>query len=90
MTTGKYRTRSEYIEAVQLTADNVKEVTLWCGGYEVQELDPREETRNKVGVNIPTMEGTARVSEGDYVVRDANRRFWKFSEMEFQAKYVKF
>lgn len=89
MTALKYRTRSEYIEAMQLTADNVKEVALWCGGQEVEEFDPVTDERF-AGINIPTMDGTARVSQGDYIFRDAKRRFWRRSAQEFQKEFVPF
>lgn len=91
MATGKFRTRSEYIEAVKLTAQNIDEVAYWCGGQKVEEKDPDGDiTKDKVGLNIATMEGTARVSEGDWVVREANRRFWKMNDFDFQAKYIPF
>lgn len=87
---GKFRSRAKYIEAHKLTSTNVKEVTHWCGGIEVQELPLEEEGRTLVGVNIPTLNGTMRASEGDYIVRDENRHFSKMSADEFEAKYVGF
>lgn len=91
MTTGKFRTRAEYIEAVQLTAENADEVAVWCGGVKVHELDPEgDETQNKVGISFPTLDGGARVSEGDYIIRDRLGRYRRMANGEFQAKYVQF
>jgi len=63
------------IEAVQLTKGNVHEVAEWCTGKEVTEIDALDPTKTYVGINVILWDGLGRVSEGDYLIKDALGEF---------------
>lgn len=71
-----YRKKQDIVEAVQLSADNVNEVAEWCGGLQVEEVDYDEGKTKHVGINIPTLEGNKRASEGDFVVKGSRGDFY--------------
>lgn len=81
-----YRTKPNQIEAVKLTAENVDDLANVVGGRAVQERDP--ETGNVyVGLNIPTLEGTMRASEGDFVIHGTHGEYYPCKPDIFNHKY---
>lgn len=75
-------------EAIQITPDSVHRAALWCGGVEAEEIDPFDSTIRNVGLNVPTISGIHRCSQGDYVVRDPlTNVFSVMSQHEFEKKY---
>lgn len=67
------------IEAVVLTNQNVHQVARWCGGRAVM--------ASLVAIEIPTLEGTMRADEGDWVVRGIEGEFYPVKESVFRASY---
>lgn len=65
----RYRLIESLFEAVKLTPETVRDVVLWSGGVEVEEIDPIDSRKKFVGINIPTREGVKRASQGDYVCK---------------------
>lgn len=82
----KYRKKPVVVEAVKLSKANAAEVTQWCGGLEVEEVDPYSEAVF-VGVNIPTLEGTMRASEGDYVIKGTQGEFYPCKPDAFDGTF---
>jgi hypothetical protein len=50
----------------RVTQDNAPEVTQWCGGDLIEEIDPFNQER-QYGINVPTEMGRERASAGDYI-----------------------
>ncbi len=75
------------VEAAQITSDNVKDLTAFCGGLIVEELNPFDTHQTFVGINVPTPDGRRRASEGDYVVRNHNGEFRVFKHGAFLSMY---
>lgn len=71
----------------QLTKDNATELTLWCGGVQVEEMDAFDASKKYVGINIPTQFGIQRASEGDFIVRGDNGDFWPITPWRFEKIY---
>jgi hypothetical protein len=65
----RYRLIESLFEAVKLTPETVRDVVLWSGGVEVEEIDPIDSSKKFVGINIPTIDGVKRASQGDYVCK---------------------
>lgn len=62
---------NEEVEAVQLTAENVKHVATWCKGQDVIEHDAFDSAKTYAGINVPSFMGKVRASEGDYIILNA-------------------
>lgn len=65
----RYKKKTVEVEAVQLTQQNIQAVALWSGGYIVDEFETLDGEGAKFALNVPTHEGTQRVSDGMYVGR---------------------
>lgn len=83
----KYTSKIVDIDAVELTKDNVAEVAEWCGGRVVTEKDALDEEKTFVGINIPTLEGNMRGSEGDFIIKGLRGEFYPCKPDVFKAKY---
>lgn len=85
----KYKLMStgEVFEAEQLKHDNGMELVDWCGGRPVTEVDPFDDSLTFFGINVPTLAGTRRCSDGDYLVRSDNGYFHVVHKYEFEHTY---
>lgn len=83
----QYRLVAGVVEAMQLTPQQVQAAALWCGGMEVEEIDPMDSTKKFVGLNIPTLDGVKRAGQGDYILKHLSGQFEVMSLREFEAKY---
>lgn len=81
-----YRRRPDRVKAFKLSEENAAAVALWCGGQKVEEIDPVTDLPN-VGLNVPTISGNRRASEGDYIYRDKAGFIRVARAPEFEAKY---
>ena len=70
------------LEAVQLTAGNIKEVADWCGG--TTECDKKYDN----AVLIGTLEGTMRAVIGSWVIKGTEAEYWPVKESVFNNTYV--
>ena len=75
------------VEAIRLDPTNVERAAVWCGGVEITETDALDSTKKFVAINIPTLRGAQRASEGDYIIKDRNGGFSVMSAAEFDSKY---
>lgn len=82
-----YTKKSVTIEAYQLSKLNAEALAIWCGGRMVEEIDAVTPTDTYVGVNIPTLEGVMRASEGDYIIKGIEGEFYPCKLSIFQASY---
>jgi hypothetical protein len=83
----KYRLIPVSVEAIQLTPESVKRAALWCGGVEVEEIDPHDSTKKFVALNIPTLSGVKRAGEGDYVIKGLQGEFSVMNSTDFETRY---
>lgn len=84
-----WRKKAVEIEANCLTKENAEAVALWCGGQLVEEIDALDSSARYVGINIPTLEGVMRASEGDYVIKGVQGEFYPCKPSIFAATYEK-
>lgn len=75
------------VEVNQLTKDNATELTLWCEGVQVEEMDAFDSSKTYAGINVPTQFGIQRASEGDFIVRGSNGDFWPCAPWRFAKIY---
>lgn len=85
----KYELIVYTIDAIQVTPDSVSRAVLWCGGMQVEEVDPNDKSIKFVGVNVPTFEGMKRASEGDYILKTVQGSFNVMKRAEFERTYRK-
>lgn len=84
-----YRSKPVIIEANLLTKENAEAIAVWCGGRLVEEANAENPLDKYVGINVPTLNGPARASEGDYVVKGELGDFWPCKPNQFASKYEK-
>lgn len=86
---GDYRPKSplEHVEAFQLTPENADDLVVWTGGRFVEEIEPLDENVTYVAINIPSLDGGMRASEGDYIIKLPNGRFSVMHPDAFQKMY---
>ena len=85
----RYIPQGDPIDAVIVTADNAKDVAKWCGGLAIEDRDALTRDGKMFGVNVPTLFGVERASEGYYVAKDAAGRFSVHLPREFDEQYKK-
>lgn len=85
----EYTVRQFSVHAEQVTPATVQEIEQWCGGRQVLEIDPLDNSRKFVALNVPTMEGVKRASEGEYVIRAQDGRFGVMSEQDFLQHFTR-
>jgi hypothetical protein len=83
----RYRLIPVSVEAIQLTPETVERAATWTGGRVVEEIDPVNSLRRFVALNIPTLDGVKRASEGDFVVKSMGGEFDVMREREFRRRY---
>lgn len=66
----KYRRITSVLEAAEVLPETAEVVAHWCGGRVVEETNPTDRSDVYVGINVPTMRGVVRASQGDVIVRD--------------------
>lgn len=83
----KYRLIPVSVEAMQVTPESVKRAALWCGGVEVEEIDPQDKAKKFAALNIPTLSGVKRAGETDYIVKGLQGDFSVMNREDFEARY---
>lgn len=66
----KYHRISDEIEAEVVTKENAAELAHLCNGQVVEEMDPFDSNIVTSGINVPSLTGNFRVSEGEVLVKD--------------------
>lgn len=75
------------VTAIQLTPESVERAAQFCGGIQVTEIDPFDRSKKFVALNIPTLHGVKRASEGQYIVKDAKGHITVMHASEFENMY---
>lgn len=83
----RYRKKPVEIEARQLTPTSADALAQWCGGLVITEIDPLDPEVTYVGMNIPTLEGKMRASQGDYIIKGIQGEFYPCKPEIFEATY---
>jgi hypothetical protein len=76
-----------HVWAIELTPDSIERAKIWCGGMEVVETDALDNTKKFVALNIPTLQGVKRASQGDFIVRDVDGVIDVVSPEKFKREY---
>lgn len=84
-----WRKKPVVVQANELTRDNAESVAVWCGGVLVEEVNAENPLDKYVGINIPTLEGIMRASEGDYVIKGVQGEFYPCKPGIFTSTYEK-
>lgn len=69
-------------EAMLLTPELVKAVAAWCGGVEVEEINPETQERYPA-LNVQCGDEVKRASMNDWVIRKVDRTFDVLKPNEF-------
>lgn len=83
----QYRLVQVSVTAIQLTPESFERAQIFCGGVPVTEIDPFDSKKQFVALNIPTISGTIRAGQGDYIIKDAFGLVSVMSPDEFERKY---
>lgn len=83
----RYRLIPVSVEAIKIEPDSVQRAALWCGGFEVTEVDPDTATVRFIALNIPTEDEIMRASLGDYVLKDNRGKITVMAEADFESQY---
>lgn len=75
------------VHVVEVIPENRDEIERFCGGIIITEHDPEDHTKTYIGVNVPTLEGVIRASEGDFIVRSEAGRYSVEKREDFLAQY---
>jgi hypothetical protein len=81
-----WRRKPEEFYAEQLDSSNAEELAEWCRGLVVEELEPYASKKRYKAINVPTLNGVERLSQGQYLLC----REGKFSIMgptKFESEY---
>lgn len=79
----KYRKKPVVVEAMQFDGENGREISSWIrdSGVVGQRL------WTNVGLEVETLEGTMRASDGDYIIRGVQGKFYPCKSDIFEATY---
>ncbi len=77
----------EEVEARRVTAETAKEISEWCNGRLVEEINALNHESKTPGINVPTHEGPRRASVNDWVVVDDQGRFYITGSFAFNRNY---
>lgn len=80
----KYRKKPVEIEAIKYTGDNIKELKDFIGD---QLLYYANETESIRYIGIRTLEGTMKVSIGDYIIKGIKNEFYPCKPDIFETTY---
>lgn len=82
-----YRLIPYTIEAEPVEPETSQQVALWCGGMIASEIDPRNPAKRYVAINVATLSGVKRASEGDYIIKWPQGGFTVMRKAQFEATY---
>lgn len=83
----EYQLIPVHVTAIQVRPDTVERALAFCGGVQIEEIDPQDSKKRFVGINFPTLAGVKRATQGDYIVRDMQGGFDVMTSYEFEHKY---
>lgn len=91
----KYKNKPEIVEAVvysrDLSVNEVRLISEWCGGKFYHNNDPGKEDRVYYwALFVPTKYGLSKAFLGDVVVRSASGEFSLLSPAIFKNRYEKY
>lgn len=91
----KYRLIPRFVEAIQITPENVRRIAIWSGGFIHKEVDPEDRVEKVVGINVPTEDGVkqAKIIQndgrdfGDFVIKHTSGKFEVLDYFRFDVRY---
>lgn len=93
METQRYQRKPIYVDAVQVTADNMKEVAQWCQGHLVQpngQENPKPGSPFvKVRVHNPQRPRQTKAFVGDWVLYSEFYGYKVYTQSAFQNTFVR-
>ena len=82
----EYELITHTVLAMQLTPASVSDAELWTGGLQRESVDPFDSKKTFVELNIPTLDGVKRASQGDWIFKK-DGSFQVMSDREFRSTY---
>lgn len=82
-----FQRRKEVVQAEQVTPETAQNIADWVGGQVIPTEDALDSNKKSVGINIPTLSGIVRASEGDYVVKGEHGEISKCPRVDFEHLY---
>lgn len=82
-----YRRIPQVVHAMQLTDETAEIIAQWTGGDIVEEIDPRDSEKKYKAINVPTLSGNERLSQGQFLVRHANGQFELIGATAFMDQF---
>lgn len=82
----EYRRKPEEVQGARLEESNVDQLARWCGGVRVEEQHALDGT-TFVGINVPTMDGVVRASEGDFILKNSRGETFVETAGKFLYEY---
>ena len=84
----KFRKKPVVIEAVQLRWDTWGEMCEHANVGRMEDLKPQgRQDGEKIGLDIPTLEGVMRADEGDWIIRGVKGELYPCKPDIFEATY---
>lgn len=85
----EYRLIPVSVIAIQVTPETFERALEFAGGVPVTEIDAIDSKKRFVAMNIPTLMGTVRAGEGDWIVKEPRKQLQIMNDVEFRSKYEK-
>lgn len=82
-----YKINGTLVMAIQVTPETITQAELFSSGQQVLEIDPLDSSITYVGINVPTLDGVKRASEGDYIVKELGGQISVVRKHVFQRCY---
>lgn len=81
-----YESIPESVEAWKVTKEEADQLAEMVGGRVVEEK-PTDGGNSVVGINVPSLSGNFRVSQGDYLVQNGRNQWRRESARYFETHY---
>ena len=83
-----YRKRPARVTAVLVQeGEPMEKAARWCGGAAKSETKASDHTDVAHWIEVPTLRGVVKARPGEYIVKDADGRFFVWERRAFDAEY---
>lgn len=84
----KYQHRVDEIEAVQITAENIQELAIWCNGEVIHDFKATDPSDGRHLLSVRTRQGEVELGINHWLIKNSTGRFEGMTDANFQQKYV--
>lgn len=82
-----FRSKVQFVDAMKITMDNIRDVAKWCGGEVAEESKNSDATDVYRWLIFPTLDGKKSANINDYLVKDEHGRFSKMTLKDFEEMF---